>query len=636
MKRNLALALVVATGGLRCASGFGGEMGPEALRARDLSPVTWQRAPAHPPVEVVREGRARAVVYVAEAAGREPFAPKRRGQRAPVLKRLVDELVEVVRLSTGARLAVVAEPPPPERAAIVIGDCEESRRAGIDAASLPVEGFVVRTAPNRVYLVGSTRALPSGSSPWARWSNEGTAWAVADFLERFVGVRWYWPAELGGRTVVRRSSLVIPPVHYRDKPVFRLREFHPAYGWKLPAKARWFDKKPLPFPPGAIPEGVTEVAMGAYLPLVRAGSSWPYRIKVHEPQLLWRKPAEWREAHKEMFALRKDGSRDFKMLCYSSPRTLEYLLKGCEEAWDGRDYPDVYPSWVTATCVSVSPADRPYQCFCPQCQATIARGGASLVLGLFVRRMCQEVGRRWPDKKVIYLPYWNYQRCPAGVEFPENLTVKVCTTGGPMALMRQPAARRATEANLRAWSARVRGPITVWDYSDRGSGWTYGPLQYPHLVCDFYKANRDHIAGVFINGGVLSDWTTTAPTLYVWMKALWNPDLDVEAVLDEMCRRLYGKASATARELIGLECERWEKAKWTHHLADAGRIPPELFREIWPPEVVARMKALRDRALAQLADEPVARQRFLYWTWTFEAFLVDAEAIHRDAAREGR
>jgi hypothetical protein len=39
------------------------------------------------------------------------------------------------------------------------------------------------------------------------------------------------------------------------------------------------------------------------------------------------------------------------------------------------------------------------------------------------------------------------------------------------------------------------------------------------------------------------------------------------------------------------------------------------------------MKALRDKALGELADDPPARQRFLYWTWTFDAFLKDAEAI---------
>ncbi len=628
----LTLATLVGTATLAVA-------GAE-LRPRDLTPVKWMKAPKHAPVEIVRDGQPRAVIYVADPRGKLRYDPQRhapgryRGIYADLtLPRLIRELVEVIRLSTGATLQVVDQPPPAEQPAIVIGDCDEARRAGIDASRIEIEGFVVATAANRVFLVGSSRSLPPGSDPWAWWSNQGTAWAVADFLERFVGVRWYWPAELGGRSIVRARSLVIPPVRYSDHPVFRMRMFHPLVGWKLPTKARWFDKEPLPFPPGAIPEGVGRIDMWAYLPLVRYGNSWPYQIKVHEPQRLWRKGTAWLEANKEMFALKKDGTRNFSMLCYSSPKTLDYLLKGCEERWDGRDYPDVFPSWVTATCVTVSPADLPYDCHCPACRATMAKGGASLLVGLFVKRVCEEVKKRWPGKKVIYLPYWNYQKCPEAVDFPDNLEVQLCTTGGPMALMRQPGARRATETNLRAWSAKLAGrPITLWDYSDRGSGWTYGPVQYPHIVCDFYRANRDHVAGVFINGGVASDWTTSAPTLYIWMKALWNPDLDVDAVLDEMCRRLYGKAAETARELLRLECERWESAPWSRGLEDAGRIPPKLFRDIWPADVVARMKALRDKALAQLADDPVARQRFLYWTWTFDAFVEDAERIDRRQA----
>jgi len=449
---------------------------------------------------------------------------------------------------------------------------------------------------------------------------------VADFLERFVGVRWYWPTEVGGRTITPAKSLAIPPVHYRDQPVFRQRSFHPQEGWKLPAKARWFDKESLPFAPGAIPDGVEAVDMPAYLPLVRSGNSWPYVIKVHEPQSLRRynSPA-WLEEHKAMFAVKEDGSRNWSMFCYSARETLDFLLEGCERAWDKGGA----ASWVTTTCVTVSPADAALSCHCPACRETTAKGGASLVMGLFVKRMCEEVKRRWPDKKVMYLPYWNYQKCPGEVEFPDNLEVMVCTTGGPMALMRQPGVRQATERNLRAWSAKIGGSITVWDYSDRGSGWTYGPIQCPHLVRDFYQTNRDHIAGVFINGGILSDWTTAAPTLYVWMKVLWNPDLDVDAVLDEMCRRLYGRAGGTVRELIRLECDRWQVASWKRSLADQGRIPPELFQNIWPPHVVAQMKVLREKALAEMADDPVGRQRFLYWTWTFDAFLKEAEEIHQ-------
>ena len=62
------------------------------LKPRDLPPVTWKKAPAHPPVEVVRDGLARAVIFVADPAP------------SPKLERLVDELIEVIRLSSGAEL----------------------------------------------------------------------------------------------------------------------------------------------------------------------------------------------------------------------------------------------------------------------------------------------------------------------------------------------------------------------------------------------------------------------------------------------------------------------------------------------------------------------------------------------------
>jgi len=58
-------------------------------------------------------------------------------------------------------------------------------------------------------------------------------------------------------------------------------------------------------------------------------------------------------------------------------------------------------------------------------------------------------------------------------------------------------------------------------------------------------------------------------------------------------------------------------------------VPGSLFRRFWTPDAVRRMKALRDKALAELVDDPVARQRFLYRTWAFDAFLKEAEAIHQ-------
>ena len=354
----------------------------------------------------------------------------------------------------------------------------------------------------------------------------------------------------------------------------------------------------------------------------------PFASRVYEPQNLGSLPAEYREANADMFALKKDGTRNFRMFCYSSQKALDYLLEGCERTWDRQKGG---ATWVTATCVTVSPGDATVECHCPACLETVGRAGgtpidgASRIMALFVKRMCEAVKQRWPDKKVIYLPYWNYQECPGDVEYPDNLVVMAAMTTYPMPLNAQPENFREAIERLRAWRSKACVPVTTWDYC---VGWTHGGYQYPHVVRDYYRAARDVLAGTFVNGWTLGEWTTTAPTLYVWMKVLWNPDLDVDAVLDEMCRRLYGKADATVRELTRLECALWEDGEWRSQrvkIPGGWYVPESLFPRVWTPEAVRRMKVLRDKALAELADDAVARQRFLFRTWTFDAFLKDAE-----------
>ena len=585
------------------------------LKPRDLPPVTWKKALAHPPVEIVRDGRARAAIFVADPAP------------SPKLERLVDELIEVIRLSSGAELERVDKAPPAGQTAIFIGDCEAAREAGIDAVKIPIEGFVVKTALNRVFLVGSAMPLPLGSG---QWSNEGTAWAVADFLERFVGVRWYWPSALGGRTVKPSASLIIPPVHYSDQPVFRLRDYYPGKGWTLPAKARHSDKAPLPFAPGAIPEGVARVDMGGFLPLLRAGNSWPYTIQVHEPQNLHRLGKTFHEENQDMFARNKDGTRNFRMFCYSSPKTLNYLLDGCERVWDkgGR------ASWVTSTCVTVSPGDEAVLCSCSNCRKTVAEAGGhwvdggSLVMAKFVQRMCEAVKRRWLGKKVIYLPYWNYDTFCPKVNYPDNLVIMSAMTTYPMPLKAQRGNFEDAIQRVRDFRTQTSFPVTTWDYS---VAWTYGPYQYPHVVRDYYQAVKGLSAGTYINGLHLGEWTNTSPTMYLWMRLLWNPDLHVDAVLDEMCKRLYGKAAGTAHEFLRLQCALWQDGPWKKRRVKnrgAWPVPEHLFPQVWTSDVVQRLKALRDRALTELAGDPLARQRFLYWTWSFDAFVKEAGTLH--------
>jgi hypothetical protein len=138
-----------------------------------------------------------------------------------------------------------------------------------------------------------------------------------------------------------------------------------------------------------------------------------------------------------------------------------------------------------------------------------------------------------------------------GVEYPDNLVVHHMNLGA-MGLMHQPAVRSAEEAKLRAWGRRT----TLWASAFRVTDWTYGPVQYPHIVQDFYLKNRDVLFGTYLVSYSAPMWVTGAPTCYVWMRVLWNPQLDVDAVLEQMCARLFGKGAGAAQELMKLQCQR--------------------------------------------------------------------------------
>ncbi|MCJ8332570.1 MAG: hypothetical protein MJH11_21625, partial [Lentisphaeria bacterium] len=281
-----------------------------ALLPADLTPVTVLKASEHEPVEIVRDGKVMAVVYVG--------VPK----PGKTLSRLVSELLRTVKDATGAGLEWVKDAPPADQPAIIIGDCEETREAGIDASKLPAEGFVVKTGPNRVYLVGSSKG------------GDGTAWAVADFQERIVGARWYWPWKYGGRSIPQRSSLIVDPLHYRDQPVFRWRTMYQDWYW---LQARSFDEGLLDMRPGIQPQKrggkVPTLWMGDHFRLMRQGDSWPYQL-VQQGARNHEYFKHVPKTNTVMFVLREDGSRNLDAFCLSAPETLAYHSSALEKAWD--------------------------------------------------------------------------------------------------------------------------------------------------------------------------------------------------------------------------------------------------------------------------------------------------------------
>jgi hypothetical protein len=547
--------------------------------SKDLNPVQFKGAPAHAPVTLVEAGKSKATIAVM-------------GKRSTALNQALTDLQNFIKQATGATLAVVdGKVTPP---AIVIGDCELARNHGLDGKTMPMEGFAIKTAPDLVFITGRDEEL---AGPQAR--SDGTAWGINEFLERFVGIRWYFPGELG-QSVPKTATLRIDPVWLTDAPVFRKREMWP------PTGDPWRGK------------GTPLTPVQTFL---RAGNSWPHVLVVHSPD--WSKIQEYRDKRPEVFQLRSDGTRDFSMLSYAHPRTLETYLENIDRALEGKPA----SIGIVGDTITVSPADAEIACYAPQSRKLWdpkggMYGSASRIVGQFTADLGRAVKKRWPDKTVLYLPYLNYTLAPEGVEFPDNVEVQLCGMPG-LAQYKEPEIARTEQENIDRWVKATGHQIQGWHYSCWPEDRTKAVYLFPHTVRDFYRANREKTLGTFING-TRDHWPRQHLSLYCWLKLLWNPDFTVDAAIDEYCRRMYGPAAATMRELTRLQCDGWEKSR-----SPGGRMSAKAIHEVsFPRKTVLRMKELLEQAQRQASGDEVIRKRLAYYAEPFTEFFQESREYH--------
>ncbi len=538
--------------------------------AEDLNPVTFHAAPEHEAVVLVRDGEGRAAVVVT-------------CESTPVLRGALNDLIHYIERTTGAVLPR-AESVPATGAAIVIG---------VDAGdgALPPGSFSIKTGPGTVAITGVDA--------------DGAAWGIYEFLERFVGVRWYWPeyrneAGESGTSLMRTPTLTVAPAHLSDEPAFRMR-------------VRW--------PSGGPNIGAAK--MGDHDRRLRCGNSWPIQLIVHAPHN-WE--AIYRESRPEIFQLRSDGERDYGMLCYGNAKTLATYLEEIALELEGKVEPSRGRSVIKGSAITVSPADMAVSCRCEDCRRLWNHDGsayssASRVLGIFVAELGHAVKSRWPEMTVIYLPYKNYTYAPEGIDFPDNVEVQICGMPG-LAMYKDATINREEQANIDAWVRLTGRPIQNWHYSCWPENRTKAAYLFPYTAQTHYRANREKTVGTFING-VGDHWGRQHLSLYVWLKVLWDPEIDVDAVIDEYCRRMYGPAAGTMRKLVEHQIDGWERTEWTQPVLS----PKTVYEQSYPRERVVAMEALLGQAIEEAAGDAEASARLAYYEPALRAFFAESAML---------
>lgn len=503
-------------------------------------------------------------------------------------------LQEYVQKISGATLPIVSEGDSIQGTRILVGRSESVRALGValpggHTHQMNEEAFIVRTIGSDLALVGNED-----------WNYRGTVFAVADFLEKELGCRWYFAGPYG-EVLPSMESIRVGDLNRTERPSFRIR--HLWYSGWMPVDAddqanmkRWYDLNKL---------------NSLALSLPGDGS-----VQQLAP------PDKYFESHPEVYAIDGKGERMRDMLCMTEPEAVRLGVETIKEAF--REDPN-------RLSYGFAPPDGFPVCHCERCQRFFpgfegkGYGDPSLseVWFQFANKIALEVNKEFPDRWVLTNGYANRVRLPEGIkDFAPNLGIQsaviaACSIhriGDPRCWQ-----RLTYETILERWLDRL-DPVIIYDY-DPAKAIDNTPFPTLHCLKHDIPWFRDHGAWGYYTEGTNS-WMVTHLNYYVRAKLMWDADQDVDALVKEYCERFYGPAGKAVEAYIWALDDAVE-ATDTHETW--GRFMQ--WRLILPP-VMDKLDGLVAMA-EKKADTPETQQRVQVLRMVHEhmrAFLEMEEA----------
>ena len=479
---------------------------------------------------------------------------------APSATRLAaDELNFFLRKSLGASLPIVSSQTHGKTAIILGGDAPPS---------LGRDGYVIEAVSNVLRIVGHDDAIVThalAAAPWQPCFRRGTLFGVYAFLERFAGVRMYFPGELG-TCIPKTESLTIPEIRIEESPTFSVRR----YGYA----------------DGTIPEDMLDGG----------------------------------------------NDSDFKRLNWLRLRMETDRLECCHGAQTHCLSPQTWDVLYTIACVFFESGNSPVfdampkdgltwanHCRCNWCIKNVpySRSDIGFATDLVWQRtaeLAEKLRAKFPAARVSQMSYTPYAKIPTN-EIPDNVDVFVARRG-PWAEGTEIGEREKDDV-LR-WHEKLGRKVTLWNYPDKVACWNLEMADIPQIAprawASYYRAVAPHITGAFAESE--SDrWLYNYLNYYVFSRLCWNPAADVEEILAEHHRLMFGAAAPEMAEFFNALERCWMMVVATPY--DTPRGPgvceapteDELRANIYTPALLDHLKSLLDSAEAKVERNSLEARR---------------------------
>jgi hypothetical protein len=533
---------------------------------------------------LVEQGRA-AEIVVSGRTGVPGFAAK--------------ELQYFIEKSTGVKPEIVTSRTP-GKIAIIIGDGMVAREAGIDVSALPRDGFIIRGKENTLVIAGRDtedadvkKNLRRGI--WAQFYERGTLFGVYHFLERFLGVRFYFPGEYG-TIIPKHASLVLPGMDIVEAPDFSR---HRASTYS-----------------GVVPDELKGAAKMEFCNtnMMRLRSETQYIPNMHSLSRIGL-AERFAESNPEFFALLGNGKRDNDLslpghrghLCYASEGLKNVVYEDAKAFLTGqsaksrgvvRNGRNVWdPSAFQPGFFNIMPQDGHAEssyCRCPECSKYYSKGKASELVWRFVADIAGKLEKDGVPGYVTSMAYGPAKDVPE-VKLPDNVIVMLALTGP----WREgnPEDQAQLDGLITAWNKKISPHrVWLWNYADKHASRNIPgiPTVTPRCVGTYYQRNAKDICGAFLQTDT-DRYMFNYLNWYVFFKLAWRNDIDVDALLDEHYRLMFGKGAPE----IAAAFDTLEKL-WVERIVGNTVDSPLGPRSIVPSEAVVWEEIYSDKQIKEL------------------------------------
>lgn len=356
------------------------------------------------------------------------------------------------------------------------------------------------------------------------YDESGSLNAVSDLLRR-LGVRWFMPGELGA-AVPASSTISIAPINETVQPGFAVRD------WLYYGYAGFSFDEVLYGRHLGMNSGIEKVG-------TLTGPHGLTKVTTHEAM---------KAANPEYYAL-IGGKRDTEHRGHGTPNFVSDALVE-ETANYVRFLYDTYD----APLVDLWPVDGLVP---PQDEASRGKTASELVWG-FIDRVAREVYKTHPDRLVGGGAYTSYLEPPDSIEkFSPNVLVQLSNRARPR--MMDDEYWAAYQALVEKWKSKLApGNLMRYENNRYFIRTDDSLIDYPVIHPRAIARELKFMQGISVGEtGEQSQrkarWSSPALNhlnLYVQARMLWNPDQDLDALLDEYFTIFYGPAAQQMKAVI--------------------------------------------------------------------------------------